>query len=104
MSKRSKACDIKPKVRNQVLERDSKRCVVCSTTYNLELAHVLSRAHGGLGKPKNLVTLCQKHHKMLDSGKYKDQVYIKNIITDYMFKLYGAVLIEDIKYSKWGIK
>ena len=47
MSKRSKACDITPKVRREVMERD-KRCVNCGRTNMLTIAHVyVSRAHGG---------------------------------------------------------
>ncbi len=102
MSKRSKACDITPKVRREVMERDGHRCIVCRSQYRLELAHAkISRARLGLGVPKNLVVLCQTHHKMLDSGKYKDQVVVRDIVDSYLNIVYGDISENEIKYKKW---
>ena len=68
-SKRSKACDISPKVRKEVLERD-KKCIICGVTYGLQIAHYISRARGGLGIAQNLAAMCVKCHGEMDNGKY----------------------------------
>ena len=48
MSKRSKACDISPKVRQIVYDRDGGCCIICGKQ-GIPNAHYISRAHGGLG-------------------------------------------------------
>lgn len=82
MSKKSKACDISPSVRNLVLKRDDCRCIICGIKNNLQIAHYVSRARNGLGIPENLVTLCYKHHYLYDNGKYHNE--IKEHITTYL--------------------
>ena len=102
-SKRSKACDISNKVREQVLSRDARRCIICGSTYNLELAHVfLSRAHLGLGVKENLATLCKKHHMTLDSGKKQEQHNIRLAVESYMRSKHGDIDIKSLKYNKWS--
>jgi len=49
-------------LREQVLQRDGRRCVRCTSTRQLEVHHVISRADGGRDELTNLVTLCQRHH------------------------------------------
>lgn len=100
MTARTKATDITPKVRAIVMRRD-KYCVYCGSHYGLEIAHYkLSRAHGGLGVEENLVVLCQKHHRIYDSGKKEEQQTIRQYVDDYMTHLYGNIPIEKIKYMK----
>lgn len=102
-SRRSKATDIKKKVRNKVLERDNSRCVICGDTNMLELAHVfVSRSAGGLGVEENLATLCKKHHMTLDSGKKQEQRNIRLAVESYMRSKYGDIDIKSLKYKKWG--
>lgn len=82
ISKKSRACDISPAVRKEVLERDDCRCIVCGIKHNLQIAHYVSRARNGLGIPENLVTLCYKHHYLYDNGKFHTE--IKKCIEDYL--------------------
>ena len=56
-SKMSKACDISPKVRKEVMERDGCKCVICGRNDLLQIAHFVSRARGGLGIAKNLAVI-----------------------------------------------
>jgi len=101
-SKRSKATDITPKVRKQVLNRDNFACIICGSTYNLELAHVfLSRAHMGLGVKENLATLCKKHHMILDSGNKQEQHNIRLAVESYMRSKHGDIDIKSLKYDKY---
>lgn len=102
-SKRSRACDISPKVREQVLSRDARRCTLCGSTYRLELAHAfLPRSRGGLGKKENLITLCQRHHRMLDSGKAEEQEAVRIFVDTYMKNKYGKIDLNKLKYDKFS--
>jgi len=103
MSKRSKACDITPKVRQHVMERDGGRCINCGKTYMLTIAHVyVSRAHGGKGIPTNLAVLCMKCHGKLDNGRKHESMIVKFNVEHYMQRIYGKPNIDEIKYRKWG--
>ncbi len=103
MSKRSKATDITPKVRKLVMERDHKKCVACSGSYGIQVAHIfVNRSHGGLGVKENLAALCFKCHQKLDQGKYKDSIVIRNDAESYLISHYGVINKEDLKFSKWG--
>jgi hypothetical protein len=50
--------------RHRIFERDGWRCRVpgCSARANLQVHHVVFRAHGGGEDDGNLVTLCTTHH------------------------------------------
>ncbi len=98
--KRTKATDVKPKIRKQVLERD-KHCIICGSHQFLSIAHVhLSRAHGGLGVPENLCVLCAHCHGKLDNGLEKYTKPIKEEIKKYMSRIYPSVDIDLLKYKK----
>ena len=101
MSSRSKACDISPKVRNEVMIRDGKRCVYCGGNYMLSLAHVfVNRSHGGLGVKENLVVLCMPCHMSLDNGKKDKSAPIRYSVEFYLKHLYGDIDVDKLKYRK----
>ncbi|MDE0709559.1 MAG: HNH endonuclease signature motif containing protein [bacterium] len=54
---------IRPGLRRAVLARDEE-CTIdgCSSTYRLEVHHILERSRGGDHSPENLTTLCWWHH------------------------------------------
>lgn len=90
MSKRSNACDITPKVKSIVWNRDNRQCIYCykyvSMTY--ANAHYIKRSQGGLGIPENIVTLCPECHNEEDFGK-NTKLY-ENYIKEYLKSIYGA--------------
>ena len=96
-SKRSKACAISTKARQRVLERDNYHCVICGTTHNLTLAHIIPRNRGGLGNEKNLVALCVRCHNQMDFTTNR-QEYLAHC-KKYLKKFYGEVDIAEIKYG-----
>jgi hypothetical protein len=55
-------------LRQQVLNRDGKRCQITGCPNRLEphVHHKTPLAKGGSHKPENLVTLCEYHHAMQD--------------------------------------
>jgi 5-methylcytosine-specific restriction endonuclease McrA len=65
-SKRSRECDIPPKVKAKVWERDGCRCILCGAP-GAPNSHYIKRSAGGLGIPQNIVTMCARCHEAYDS-------------------------------------
>jgi len=102
VSKRSKACDITPKVRAEVYKRDGYRCIICGSSYMLTVAHLVGRAQGGLAIKENLVTLEMSLHNEADNGKNTKEV--KKKMREYLENLYPGFTDEQRKYNKWREK
>ena len=100
MSKRSKACDISLKVRNEVMKRDKKQCIICGSNYGLQIAHFVSRARGGLGKPQNLGVMCVCCHHEMDNGKYHK--LLQNQFREHLMAHYPDWEEKDLIYNKWS--
>ena len=100
MSKRSKACDISPKVRQIVYDRDEWRCIICGKQ-GIPNAHYISRAQGGLGIEQNIVTLCIGCHHDFDNGNKREQIGSK--VKRYLASLYNDWNEEDLIYDKWRL-
>lgn len=58
---------ISTRARKIVNLRDHSECCFCGSNYKPELAHIKSRGAGGKGNPRNLITLCREHHRILDN-------------------------------------
>ena len=99
-SKRSKACDISPKVRKEVLERDNHQCIICGANQGLQIAHYISRARSGLGIPQNLATMCVSCHFQFDNGKLHSQ--IKDLVQEHLKAHYEDWNEKDLIYKKWS--
>ena len=98
-SKRSKACDISPKVRKEVLERDGHRCIICGANYGLQIAHYISRGRLGLGIPQNLATMCVSCHFQMDNGKYHKE--LQKCVREHLKAHYEDWDESKLTYSKW---
>lgn len=81
-SKRSKACDITPKVKAAVWERDRQRCVLCGNREAMPNAHFIPRSKGGLGIQENIVTLCCNCHRKYDQTTQREALKVE--IRDYL--------------------
>ena len=81
MHKQTKATSIPAATKQAVLERDGGRCVLCGRPGN-PWCHYISRAQGGLGIERNIVTLCDKCHNNFDqTAKRKHmQAYIRRYL------------------------
>lgn len=81
-SKRTKACEISPEVREEVEKRDNHCCIFCGRPGRGE-AHYINRSQGGLGIPENIVTVCRICHNEMDNGllteiyRKKAEMYLK---------------------------
>lgn len=98
MSKLSRACDISPKVRREVLERDGGRSILSGSRESIQIAHYISRARSGLGIPQNLVCLTAREHYEYDNGKYHKE--IKKRIEEYLRQHYPEWDNMKLTYSK----
>lgn len=96
MSKRSKACEIPPKVREAVEKRDGC-CIFCGRPGRGE-AHIVSRAHGGLGVEENILTVCRYCHDQLDNGK--ETLRYKERAVSYIKEFYPDWTAEKVTYHK----
>jgi len=48
----------------QVLERDGWRCQGCGAMHQLQVHHKEFRSHSGADSEENLITLCDRCHKL----------------------------------------
>ena len=105
-SKRAKACDIPARVKREVWERDKGRCVLCGASVNAAPnAHYISRAHGGLGIPENIVTLCTGFgpgncHDRYDNGTKGEREAMGRRIRAYLQSQYPDWDESRLLYKK----
>ena len=95
----SKACDISPKVRQEVIDRD-KCCIICGRYSGLQVAHYISRARGGLGIPQNLGLMCVACHTEYDNGKFHKET--EKAFREHLSAHYDNWDKKDLIYKKWS--
>lgn len=54
--------------REAVLSRDKRKCRVCNSRSNLQIHHIVKRRDGGGNDLDNLITLCSKCHRHIETG------------------------------------
>lgn len=86
VSKRAKALQIPPKVKEAVWERDGGCCVYCGSHAAAPVAHYIARSHGGLGIEENILTLCQNCHRKYDQSTKRNEM--KDFFRDYLKSKY----------------
>lgn len=99
MHRRTKATNISLETKIIVTTRDGGRCLFCGDIGKPE-AHVVSRAHGGLGIPENIITVCRKCHDEMDNGK--DGRRYRKMAIDYLTAQYPGWTKEKVTYRKRG--
>lgn len=97
-SKRAKACDISPKVKDRVWERDGRRCIICQSPNAMPNSHVVRRSQGGLGIEENIVTMCLCCHSMWD--QYIDRPNTEAYIEKYLRNIYPNWDKKNLVYKK----
>lgn len=102
-SKRAKKLDISQKVKQLVWERDGGRCIICGSRQAMPNAHYISRAHGGLGIPENVVTMCTMGgcHYKYDFGTREEREEIGEQIREHLMNHYPDWNEEDLIYNKY---
>ncbi len=99
MSRMKANTDIDNRSRQEVHERDGRRCIYCGRTDKpIELAHFVSRSHGGKGVPRNLVSLCIDCHRRFDGTGRND---MREYIEGYLKSHYPDWVEQEQIYRKW---
>lgn len=55
-------------IKEKILERDGYECNVCGRKTNLQIHHIVKRSWGGSHTEDNLITLCSKCHRSIETG------------------------------------
>lgn len=101
-SKRTKALDFSPKVREKIKARDADggtpRCIFCGSAQMLQIAHVVNKSQGGMGIEENGVVACIKCHERMDNGKGGE--IMRELACEYLKSKYPMWCKEDLVYSK----
>lgn len=87
-SKRTKALEIPPKVKEAVFERDGGCCVFCGRV-GIPNAHFIARSQGGLGIEENILTLCWDCHRKYDQTPRRQEM--REFFKEYL----------QSKYPEW---
>lgn len=98
MHRRTKACAIPKDVKQRVYERDKGRCIFCGAPGHPE-AHVISRAHGGMGIEQNIVTVCRNCHERMDNGIMRSAY--QRAAVEYLQSIYPEWRKEDVIFDKY---
>ena len=107
MKERTKALAIPREVKEAVARRDSCEghpcCIICgkpaptSSPLSFSNAHYISRAHGGLGIEKNILTLCPRCHRLYD-GVGREEV--RPILARHLKACYADFDESELTYQK----
>lgn len=98
MHKRTKALSISKRVKDVVWERDGGCCVLCGNPRAQPNAHYISRAQGGLGIERNIVTLCPNCHRRYDQTA--DRAEIRLDLREYLESKYPGWDESQLIYKK----
>lgn len=98
MHKRTKALSISKRVKDAVWERDGGCCVLCGNPRAQPNAHYISRAQGGLGIERNIVTLCLNCHRRYDQTA--DRAEIRLDLREYLESKYPDWDESQLIYQK----
>lgn len=100
--KQTEACNITPKVKAIVHERDNGMCIIpnCGKRGQPN-AHYIARSHGGLGIEENIVSLCHEHHNEYDNGTGRYRVVLEEEIESYLRSKYEGWDRSKLIYDKW---
>ena len=107
MKERTKALAIPREVKKAVAERDScdgwPCCIICgipaptADPLAFSNAHYISRAQGGLGIEKNILTLCPKCHRLFDGvGREEARPILRRFLRGH----YDGWKEEDLYFKK----
>ncbi|WP_312093410.1 HNH endonuclease [Aminipila sp.] len=96
--RQTNACDISPRVRAKVKERDGGNCVICGNNRGIPNCHYIARSHGGLGIEQNIVSACVECHHNYDNGDKREEYGAR--IRTYLMEHYLDWHEEDLIYKK----
>lgn len=57
------------RIRSIVLDRDGNSCRICGSFQNIQIHHIIPRSMGRLHDFCNLITVCEKDHRLIENGR-----------------------------------
>ena len=100
-NKRTKWTSISGDTKIKVYERDKGCCIFCGSPSGLPEMHIVSRANGGSGCEKNIVTACRYTcHMKMDAGTREERKLYREIAINYLKSKYDNWNEEDLIYKK----
>lgn len=100
MTKQTRAKAITKTVKKAVWERDNGECIICHSPDADPSCHYIRRSQGGLGILENIVTLCARHHLMLDSPNSPEQKLLRARVSEHLEKHHPGFPDEKRIYRK----
>lgn len=99
--KRTKELAISKQVKLKVWERDNYRCIFCGelVPYNMANSHFIKRSQGGLGIEENIMTNCERCHRLFDSSKERKEWRLE-YAENYLKSKYKEWNKKDLVYKK----
>ena len=105
-SKRTKACEIKPSVKQKVWERQNGRSIISGVPINVSdcCCHYVPRSKGGLGIEENIVGMTLNEHRKFDNNVVGAslQVYqkMREMARKHLIEHYPGWNEESMVYKK----
>jgi len=88
---KSKAREILDKDKKYILWLYDERCVVCGKRTNI-IHEIIPISHGRSSlRPKNRVTLCQKHHEWAHESTVESILILQEKRYEFLVKKFGLV-------------
>lgn len=96
----TKATEIPKEVKLKVWERDNHRCIFCDkeVPWNLANSHYIKRSQLGLGIEQNVMTNCERCHKLYDDSIYREDMMV--YARKYLMNLYSEWQESKLIYKK----
>lgn len=100
-NKVTKATSISKKVKMEVWERDKHKCIFCQkeVSWNYANSHYIKRSHLGMGIPENIMTNCERCHKLFEESIYRGKMKI--FARNYFISLYDYWNEDMLVYKKY---
>ncbi len=100
--KLTKATEIPKLVKMIVWERDNCKCIFCGkyVEWNFANSHYIKRSHNGLGIEQNIMTNCDRCHKLFEESTYREKM--KDYAKGYLMTKYETWNEEMLVYKKRG--
>lgn len=97
-SRRTKALEILPNVKQRVFDRDM--CCVWCGKQGQPNAHFIARSQGGLGIEENILTLCLECHRRYDQST--DRQKMREYFKSYLMSKYPDWDETKLIYKKYA--
>lgn len=99
-NKVTKATSIPTKVKKIVWERDCGICIFCQkpVTWNYANSHFIKRSHLGKGIEQNIMTNCDRCHKLFEESIYREKM--KAFAKNHLMSKYDDWNEEMLVYKK----